>query len=1249
MPDIFDNIAAKPPVAQGGDIFDQVAAAANPAPIPNKSFLLSPSERTGTHMVADPNDAGPDVRLGNAIPDAAMPALNWFQKNVNDRLNKVGAATVAAGHELGRDTLGEGADPNVRKKFGLDKSPTLDAALGVTGGVGSVVGGALDPRNLPFLLMGGGEVRPILQRLISGGFAAQMGKGAIDAAKNLSDNWDKLTPEQRWELGTQAGLSAVMTAAAGSHALTGEATPAVVNESEVSPKVPESVAPDAESGLTKGPLPSRFAPITTGGLRLRGTKTPAVSGDIFDIIAPTRIEPAPASDATTAQPVFQGAPTAGGSDAVTQLKDKLAELAASDSGSLDAGRVASALPNFFEQDVQPHVEAARKGLRETFNLVTGLIAPRQEEGGLMDSMTGQGVPEKALNSIMKMKGDRDQALAEADLRMADTRSMFDKMPEEDRLGFIDNMKSGSPQPTPELNDLADFYRSTDDANYRKVIEVQAADNPIWKELTPGQRNTFVDGVKAGAIDDSMPQLRELADSLLAYKENHFRVLWKTVPGQDADSFKGLGRAPLQGTKGFFKQSTLDSISEGIAAGGEPVTTNPQRLFELSQADTMKWITAQRMWQAMKNDGFAQYLRRGESMPEGSTQLHDNIARVMFPAKSGEGMIEPGQWVINSNAGRILNNYLSRDLIRETALGRGLMGWKNLSTAAELSFSPFHAVAMGLESVASEMGLGLTRGWNEGALRLDPAKMAEGVKDIALAPTAPVKLSRLGGSAIRLIKNPEDFLATTRGQDFIQRFPEAKRMVDDLFAAGGRIRMHEDYRLDTDKSFTEALHQNNPIGAALRAIPALAQQIQRPLFDSFIPRLKIGRFLRDYSQLLSDHAQELGDGKITRQRLAQQAWDRTENLFGEMNFDNLFWNRTVKTGLQAAFRSVTWQLGNVRSLTGAAVGELTAIKNFAKDVTGGKMPAGQKVPLPRLDPNAGWFIGMTITTAALGAVIQKTMTGTYPQDWKDYLFPKVGGMDKRGKPNRISLPTYFRTDYGLVTNPGQTARGALSSAFSRTSDVVTNKDWRGQQVYDPTASLANKVGTSAKYLLPKPFSVANYQRSKDATGSGVAGLRGAFGFNNAPYDLDTSPAERLARQIVTDKIGAMTRTPDQVASSEVRGRLTAEARNQDEAFRADLRNAIRGGTVSQRQGLQIAGNARQSYLSGLVTHLGVEDTLRIWDVASPNERTELKPLLLQKATGNSFDELSPSKQKIVAAQVRSAIAGTKSKLTLQGAK
>jgi hypothetical protein len=50
----------------------------------------------------------------------------------------------------------------------------------------------------------------VLQRLISGGFSAQMAHGTVESAKDLYTNWDNLTPAQRSELATSSGLSAAM-------------------------------------------------------------------------------------------------------------------------------------------------------------------------------------------------------------------------------------------------------------------------------------------------------------------------------------------------------------------------------------------------------------------------------------------------------------------------------------------------------------------------------------------------------------------------------------------------------------------------------------------------------------------------------------------------------------------------------------------------------------------------------------------------------------------------------------------------------------------------------------------------------------------------------------------------------------------------------------------------------------------------------------------------------------------------------
>ena len=198
-------------------------------PAQSKSIFLSPEERTGTHMVADPNDVGAEVRIGNLVPEAAMPAMAWFQKNINDPLNKMGTAAAGAGRELGREMVTGWATPQQ-----VESLPGGQTALGVAGGVGSVVGGTIgDPRNWPFLASG--SARPLLQRLISGGFGAQMSQGTIETAKNLYQNWDKLTPEQRSELITSGGISAAMAAGSLGHA--------------VSPVDEHIQTPNAESSL----------------------------------------------------------------------------------------------------------------------------------------------------------------------------------------------------------------------------------------------------------------------------------------------------------------------------------------------------------------------------------------------------------------------------------------------------------------------------------------------------------------------------------------------------------------------------------------------------------------------------------------------------------------------------------------------------------------------------------------------------------------------------------------------------------------------------------------------------------------------------------------------------------------------------------------------------------------------------------------------------------------------------------------
>lgn len=51
----------------------------------------------------------------------------------------------------------------------------------------------------------------MLRKAIAAGFGTAVAKSTLEGARHLYTNWDNLTPAQRAEIGTQTGLSALMT------------------------------------------------------------------------------------------------------------------------------------------------------------------------------------------------------------------------------------------------------------------------------------------------------------------------------------------------------------------------------------------------------------------------------------------------------------------------------------------------------------------------------------------------------------------------------------------------------------------------------------------------------------------------------------------------------------------------------------------------------------------------------------------------------------------------------------------------------------------------------------------------------------------------------------------------------------------------------------------------------------------------------------------------------------------------------
>jgi hypothetical protein len=529
------------------------------------------------------------------------------------------------------------------------------------------------------------------------------------------------------------------------------------------------------------------------------------------------------------------------------------------------------------------------------------------------------------------------------------------------------------------------------------------------------------------------------------------------------------------------------MSEGIEKGGVPYSTNPIEMFEMSYNDGMKYITAQRIIDTFKKDGIIKFIKSGQDVPDGYTKINDSVANVYF--KTNQGMVKTGEYYIQEDPGRMLNNMLSRDYIRDTKLGTSLMGIKNFYTSIELGLSPFHAVAISLEQIASGAGIGIRKIVNLGDVK-------GGIKDVLTAPFSPKTTFSLGRKYFKFA-TAKEFENSPEGKSFLQKNPRAKEYLDDFFQGGGLAKQHEDLKHNVYKALKENIGKDNYIGATLRALPALNEGVMDPLFNVYIPSLKIGLFMKEFPLVLAENKSRLDSGKVTREELSRKTIDAIDNRLGEMNFDNLYWNKTFKTSMQFMLRSVTWKLGNIRQMGGAAPEQAIEFFNAVKE--------NRK---PNLSPKMAWLFGLSLTQVVLSSVIQHMSLDDDDKnkdikDFKDIVAPRINSTDNK---ERVVIPTYYKDLLHFWHAPTEYVSSGISGPFSKMLDLYNNEDFYKYNIYDDTDPVYKQLIDAGKYAAPKPFSITSAQKMREK-GEPISKQAFSFmGFNKAPGYLEHSDLE-----------------------------------------------------------------------------------------------------------------------------------------------
>lgn len=665
------------------------------------------------------------------------------------------------------------------------------------------------------------------------------------------------------------------------------------------------------------------------------------------------------------------------------------------------------------------------------------------------------VNERGKTAMFKMLGSRELANEKLDGVLHSFENMFNKMDDGARVDFIDRMKTGRKQRSPELQKISDMLRNLDDDLFKS------------KEEAANLNHTGIS---------------------LAWKENHFRVWWKKIPGSDKEGRPGVFRRPMQGTKGSFKHATLVDISEGIEKGGEPVSTNPIKLFKLSYNDDMKYITAQRMWREIGDLGLRKFVRFGKDVPDGFVKIDDSISKVWFPVK--EGMVNAGEWYVDEGVARMINNHFGKDRIRSNPIGKTLLELKNFWTAIELGLSGYHAVAESIEVMSSSISLGLRKIINLGTKGHWKEAMG-GIGDLATFVKSPVTYAKLGREAIRMTKS-EDFRNSKLGKSFMKKFPDAEQYMEDFFNAGGLFEQNRDFKVHTFQAIRDAAEKNNYIGATIRMIPTANKMMMQPLFEYYIPALKVGMFMKEYPVRLLEKNPSILKGITTREQLARELVSFIDDRLGETNFDAKFWDRTFKSSMQLLFRSITWKVGNISAFAGAPIEQAM---EFAA--------AAREHRAPNLDPKMAWLLGLIAVQTAMSYTIMNLFTGKSPKNIRDLVAPQI---DPNDPSKRVIIPSYIKDALHAYHSPSRYVSTSMSGMWGKLLDDWNNKDFYGYEIYDPQASLPERAKEIAEYSVPKPFSISSFmQMGKEGQSFGKKAL-GFFGFVKAPSYIVNSPIE-----------------------------------------------------------------------------------------------------------------------------------------------
>jgi hypothetical protein len=548
---------------------------------------------------------------------------------------------------------------------------------------------------------------------------------------------------------------------------------------------------------------------------------------------------------------------------------------------------------------------------------------------------------KALNAMDRATGTVAWEMYKATNALEELGKLFDKMQQKDWVEFVDRIQNPKnpnygKQETETLQQAQELITALLDA------AMDGAETAVNLGRTAANRITFPRKADyfPNRWDRNHRPKKEGAEPDDKEKEiDQVASIWNNA---------SIGKRPLA-PRNFLKKQSW-TLREGIEHGGRPIG-NPVVMALRSLEEKVKFATAHEMKYQAQQAGLLKFRRRGTPMPPNFERIPDPLMKVWRLVDTAEGgmiPVETGEWVMAKDAARLLNNYLSTDVIRSSSLGTVAMNIKTSSTMAKFGFGIFHYFTIPFWATVTGFQTAGELLWNQGVRGLDIAKALEGTLEVpktltglaadvvntfmaslervpkligkpqANLPQVPYGTIYRGGKMLQYAKDLDSYLLTNEGTLLNEANSDFAHMQYLLFVGGLRWGMNDDFRLDGPSGFLAQLKDHHVGKAIWAATKGTLRMIAHPLMLHYIPRMKWVVASHLLAMKLNQYSEALAAGTITEETLARQVVTTIEDRFGEVNYARQYLNNTVKSAIQLAFLAPGWKGGTWDTMVGAMV-------------------------------------------------------------------------------------------------------------------------------------------------------------------------------------------------------------------------------------------------------------------------------------------------------------------------------------------